>query len=157
MSITTAVVFYPRKGYGYANEISSGRPKFVRAVIIPTLSSRRYRKQTKSARLLGICAFGLEEIARYTTFRETWRADNKFKVVLNKTNFDHIVGEVELQRAVTLDNNGGEDVWAAIKQALIADMDQQLEDFMNYYSWAFPSERPVGKLSAYFIWKRKRA
>jgi thiamine-triphosphatase len=101
--------------------------------------------------------FGLEEIARYTTFRETWRADNKFEIVLDATNFDHIVGEVELQQAVTLEDDNGEDALRLARQAVSADMDRQLEDFMNYYSWAFPSDKPVGKLSAYFAWKRKVA
>lgn len=101
--------------------------------------------------------FGLVEMARYTTFRETWRADNKFEIVLDNTDFEHTVGEVELQRAVTLDHDDGEELSKFARQALTADMDQQIEDFMNYYSWAFPLGKPVGKLSAYFARKERVA
>ena len=97
--------------------------------------------------------FGLEEIARYTTFREIWRADNKFEIVLDTTNFEHTVGEVELQQTVTLDDDSAGDGSRFARQAMMANMDQELEEFMSYYSWAFPSDKPVGKLSAYFAWK----
>lgn len=30
-------------------------------------------------------SFGLQEVARYTTFREMWRADHEFDIVLDKT------------------------------------------------------------------------
>ena len=44
--------------------------------------------------------FGLKSMAEFTTIREAWRANKKFKIVLDKTDFGHAVGEVELELEV---------------------------------------------------------
>ena len=59
-------------------------------------------------------------------------ADGKFNVALDKTNFGHAVGEVELM---------AEDAPRAHKE---------IEDFMKEYTWFFGNEPPKGKLTAYF-------
>ncbi|EFR00355.1 hypothetical protein MGYG_03357 [Nannizzia gypsea CBS 118893] len=91
---------------------------------------------------------GLEVMARYTTYRDTWRLNKEFEVVLDRTDFGHWVGEVELQRDVEVD----EDEKKALvqRQAVSAGMDREVRAFMERYQWAFPVNRPVGKLSAYF-------
>ena len=92
--------------------------------------------------------FGLQTIARFSTVRDAWQADTKFEVVLDKTDFNHVVGEVELQRLMESNDAGG--ISVEERQAALAEMNRQIEGFMQRYSWAFPSGKPVGKLSAYF-------
>lgn len=96
--------------------------------------------------------FGLESVAQYTTLRDAWKADDKFEIVLDTTDFGHCVGEVELQHMTEIDGDRASPI--AMRQALGKEMDCQIEAFMQHYSWAFPSGKPVGKLSAYFDWKR---
>ncbi|EZG06952.1 hypothetical protein H106_03682 [Trichophyton rubrum CBS 735.88] len=91
---------------------------------------------------------GLEVMARYTTYRDTWRLNREFEVVLDRTDFGHWVGEVELQRDIEVD----EDEMKAFnqRQAVSAAMDGDIQAFMERYQWAFPVDKPVGKLTAYF-------
>lgn len=108
--------------------------------------------------------FGLKSMAQFTTIREAWRADKKFKIVLDKTDFGHAVGEVELELELELelesnknDNyDESEKLWAAERQGMITQMDRQIETFMQDYSWAFPDGKVVGKLSAYFEFEKKK-
>lgn len=76
--------------------------------------------------------FGLRVLCRFKTSRENYLVDGKFNVALDKTNFDHPVGEVELM---------AEDAARAHKD---------IEDFMKEYKWFFGNEKPKGKLTAYF-------
>jgi thiamine-triphosphatase len=92
--------------------------------------------------------FGLQQLARFTTFREMWKVNDKFEVVLDTTDFGHSVGEVELQKTIEIDDDDESSV--ARGKAITADMDRQIEGFMKKYSWAFSTDKPVGKLSAYF-------
>ncbi|WEW61669.1 hypothetical protein PRK78_007161 [Emydomyces testavorans] len=92
--------------------------------------------------------FGLAQIARFTTYREMWKVDEKYDVVFDRTDFGHVVGEVELEREIQVDDHSEESL--AQRQAAIAEMDAEIEAFMREYSWAFPADKPVGKLSAYF-------
>jgi thiamine-triphosphatase len=92
--------------------------------------------------------FGLKRIARYTTFREAWKVNNRFEVVLDTTDFNHCIGEVELEQAIEIDDDDESSV--AQKKAMAANMDREIEAFMKQHPWAFPSDKPVGKLSAYF-------
>lgn len=96
--------------------------------------------------------FGLQKSAQYTTIRETWKADNRFEIVLDTTDFGHSVGEVELQQETETSGDG--ELPVAVRQAVAKEMDHQIEAFMQQYSWAFSPGKPVGKLSAYFAWKR---
>ena len=41
--------------------------------------------------------FGLNSICRYLTTRETLLVDHQFSIMLDSTDFDHSVGEIELQ------------------------------------------------------------
>jgi thiamine-triphosphatase len=97
-------------------------------------------------------AFGLQETARFTTHRDAWKADNRFKIVLDTTDFNHTVGEVELLEVLETKDNGE----PALQQrrSIAFKMDSDIQDFMHHYSWAFPLGEPVGKLSAYFAGKR---
>lgn len=92
----------------------------------------------------------LEAVARFVSHRKKFLVDYKFTVILDTTNFGHVVGEVELERYV-------EDVGRDLdKASMIAEMDREIDDFMKRYVWAFPSGKPVGKLSAYFALKASR-
>lgn len=94
--------------------------------------------------------FGLQGIAQFKTVREAWRADDRFEIVLDSTDFGHSVGEVELQESViSSDDESLKSSYDAKGKA----MDQEIETFMQRYSWAFPVGEPVGKLTAYFARK----
>lgn len=102
-------------------------------------------------------SFGLKSMARFTTIREAWKADKKFKIVLDRTDFGHAVGEVELEVEMETNNDVNEALWAAKRQGVTTQMDRQIETFMQDYSWAFPAGKPVGKLSAYFAFRKEGA
>ncbi|MCJ1304488.1 hypothetical protein MMC08_007300 [Hypocenomyce scalaris] len=76
--------------------------------------------------------FGLRRLCRFKTSRENYLADGKFMVALDKTNFGHAVGEVELM---------AQDAQSAHKE---------VEDFIKKYSWFFGTETAKSKLTAYF-------
>jgi thiamine-triphosphatase len=99
--------------------------------------------------------FGLESIASFTTTRHLWKADTKFIIALDTTDFGHSVGEVELEFDLDITGKPQPSVDQETQTAL-AKMDRQIEIFMRRYSWAFPLKKPVGKLSAYFEWERNK-
>jgi thiamine-triphosphatase len=68
-----------------------------------------------------------------------------FKVVIERADFGHMVGEVELCGEV------GEDS----KKAGV-EMDRRIEEFMKEHAWAFPVGKAIGKLSAYWLSKAQR-
>ncbi len=78
--------------------------------------------------------FGLDAIARFETFRSWMLADDRFKVVLDETDFGHWVGEVELE---------AEDADAEKAH-------EEIEAFLWRYRWFFDTAKPKGKLTAYF-------
>ncbi|MCJ1399101.1 hypothetical protein MMC11_002303 [Xylographa trunciseda] len=90
--------------------------------------------------------FGLGELARFVTRRDAWQVDDVFEVVVDNTDFGHSVGEVELQQVLEMGKK--DDGGTAVR------MDAQIKEFMLKHSWAFPSGKVVGKLSAYFEWAR---
>jgi thiamine-triphosphatase len=92
--------------------------------------------------------FGLQQIAQYASIREAWKANNRFNVVFDTTDFDHSVGEVELEQAIEVVD--GDESSMADMQATAAEMDREIEAFMKEYRWAFPTQKPIGKLLAYF-------
>ena len=88
--------------------------------------------------------FGLYVVAEIRTKRLSWTADDKFKIVLDTTDFGHEVGEVALEKWTDTEDRSEEDVKGR------AEMDKEIAAFMEQYSWAFPRGNPKGKLSAYF-------
>ena len=76
--------------------------------------------------------FGLDVMAEFKTERLSFLADGKFTVVLDCTDFDHSVGEVELM---------AEDAEKAHRD---------IDRFFEEYAWFFDREKPKGKLTAYF-------
>ncbi len=139
-----------RQGGNFTNsqfEELSGRPAVAALILncnIPE-SARAFGKNTR---------FGLQETARFRTIREAWKVDErKFKIVLDSTDFGHSVGEVELEHVMEIEKDS--ELLAAERKAMTIKMDGIIEAFMLRYSWAFPSGKPVGKLSAYFAWKKK--
>jgi thiamine-triphosphatase len=96
-------------------------------------------------------SFGLDRIANMSTTRTTWLADERFTIVLDKMDFGHEVGEVELQSEVHLAYTG--QALEDHKQRAMQQMDQEIVAFMQRYRWAFAAGVPIGKLTAYF--KRK--
>ena len=94
-------------------------------------------------------SFGLSCIARLTTFRESWKADDDFKIVFDRTDFGHAAGEVELETEVTVQKE--QQVTEVMER-----MDNRVANFLQHYDWAFAQGQPVGKLSAYFASKTKK-
>lgn len=76
--------------------------------------------------------FGLDAMAGFETHRLTLLADGKFTVVLDFTDFGHVVGEVELMAEDAERAHG------------------DIEAFLKEYAWFFDTEKPKGKLTAYF-------
>lgn len=91
-------------------------------------------------------SFGLLRVADITTRREAWLADGRFTIVLDRTDFDHMVGEVELEIPV----DEGSDAEARNKCSL---MNSDIGEFMQRYAWAFDTSPVVDKLTAYFTWR----
>ena len=92
--------------------------------------------------------FGLAVTADFSTTRKTWVADDEFHIALDTMDFDHQVGEVELQQVLYGDN--GEVPNEQKKLAMMQNMDDRIAAFMKRYSWAFSPGEPTGKLTAYF-------
>lgn len=88
-------------------------------------------------------AFGLSQIAKFVTHREMWKADDRFNIVLDRTDFGHVVGEVELEATISIQSDD-----EAKKHGDI--MNAEVVAFMQRYSWAFASNSATGKLTAYF-------
>ena len=93
--------------------------------------------------------FGLNPIATLSTDRQSWIADNEFKIVLDTMNFGHMVGEVELQEEVQFTATANSPIEQQ-KREKMKEMDKRIEAFMDRYSWAFHLGIPRGKLTAYF-------
>ena len=74
---------------------------------------------------------GLDILAKFMTMRQAFRADGKFGIVLDHTDFGHSVGEVELM--------------AEDEETAHGDIDT----FMARYPWFFEKGRAEGKLAAY--------
>lgn len=89
--------------------------------------------------------FGLARMAEFVTTREAWLCDGEFKVVRDRMDFGHEVGEVELQVAVEALGKGGE-------EREMERMDGRIAEFMERYKWAFDWSRgeAKGKLTAWF-------
>ena len=75
---------------------------------------------------------GLEILAKFATSRLEFRADNRFAIMLDHTDFGHSVGEVELM---------AEDEEMAHRD---------IDAFLARYSWFFEKGKPEGKLAACF-------
>ncbi|KUI59277.1 Thiamine-triphosphatase [Cytospora mali] len=107
----------------------------------------------------GLTGGRVEEVAKFISERKNFLVDGKFTVVLDETDFGHVVGEVELERNIPA-TGGEEDVSEAKKvedhdrAKMMADLDREIDDFMKRYVWAFPPGNPVGKLSAYYALKK---
>ena len=93
--------------------------------------------------------FGLGPIATLSTARQSWTADEEFKIVLDTMNFGHTVGEVELQEEVQFTATANAPIEQQ-KREKMKEMDKRIEAFLDRYSWAFHLGVPKGKLSAYF-------
>lgn len=93
---------------------------------------------------------GMGEVASFETHRRKFLADGKFTIVLDTTDFGHVVGEVELEREVPAGVEGDGKEGGYNKAMVVAEMDREIDAFMKSYPWAFPPGEPVGKLSAYF-------
>lgn len=86
--------------------------------------------------------FGLERVVDFTTTRDTYLADDRFRVVLDEMCFGHRVGEVEIEVPA---EQGAEAQW-------------EIDQFMERYRWFFLSSeggdgkgaKVKGKLTAYF-------
>ena len=93
--------------------------------------------------------FGLNTIAVLSTVRQSWIADNEFKIVLDNMDFGHTIGEVELQEEVRFIENANRSIEEQ-KREKMKEMDKRIQVFMDRYSWAFHLGVPKGKVMAYF-------
>ncbi|KAL8761351.1 MAG: hypothetical protein Q9184_002516 [Pyrenodesmia sp. 2 TL-2023] len=75
--------------------------------------------------------YGLPVLAKFMTTRQDFRADGKFGIMLDYTDFGHSIGEVELM---------AEDEETAHRE---------IDAFMLRYPWFFEKGTPEGKLAAY--------
>ena len=87
--------------------------------------------------------FGLEVYCKYITERIEFTADKKFTVALDKTDFGHDVGEVEVLAEIKPGPEGQKEE----KEVL-----QEIEKWMDMYKWLFKSGKgePKGKMTVYF-------
>ena len=113
----------------------------------------------------------LEVLARFITHRRQWLINERFHVVLDEADFGHMVGEVELAQSSTRVSSAAssECAYESLSQAgngkqekigkeVAAQLDAEIEDFMERYAWAFPRgqhSQVQGKLSVYFAWKKR--
>lgn len=107
---------------------------------------------------------GLREVARLVSYRSKFLVDGRFTVILDATDFGHVVGEVELERMMvgSSGTEGGSSSSQGVGEArddrtrAISEMDREIDNFMKNYLWAFPPGKPIGKLSAYFALKKQQ-
>jgi len=77
--------------------------------------------------------FGLIPVMEFATARRIYTADEKFTVVLDSSDFGHVVGEVEV-----------------LSDTEESTASQELDDFLKKYEWFFQRDEKVkGKLTAY--------
>jgi thiamine-triphosphatase len=93
--------------------------------------------------------FGLTAMAKFSTVRRSWVADDDFTIVEDTTDFGHTVGEVELVQEHIFTENQIVSVEKR-KERMVQEMDDRIIKFMARYSWAFQPGAPKGKLVAYF-------
>ncbi|KAK4100926.1 hypothetical protein N658DRAFT_534932 [Parathielavia hyrcaniae] len=123
----------------------------VREVILETIGGRDEGE--------GVEGFGrLGKMAEFVTTREAWLVDGEFKVVRDRMDFGHEVGEVELQVEFHGQGGGGDGdkMGEEEKAAVMEDMDRRIEGFMKRYAWAWEEGGAVGKLTAYFAMMKRR-
>ncbi|PYI36386.1 hypothetical protein BP00DRAFT_421729 [Aspergillus indologenus CBS 114.80] len=93
--------------------------------------------------------FGLQELADFTTLRQSWIADDEYTIVQDTMDFDnHMVGEVELQCTLTLSPENCRTLEQE-RVLKLEEMDLRIKNFMGHYAWAFRVGRPKGKLAAF--------
>lgn len=106
----------------------------------------------------GLGGAAMQETARFVSYRDTFLIDERFTVILDRTDFGHVIGEVELEKDVMVTSKqcegDTEEVDGSPISRVIAEMDQEIDEFMNRYVWAFPPGKSVGKLSAYFALRK---
>lgn len=76
-------------------------------------------------------------MAQFTTTREAWKVDKKLKIVLDRTDYGHAVGEAELELEVGTNENDEKNkrFWAAERPGgMTTRMDRQIETLMQEYS-----------------------
>ncbi|KAK4158058.1 CYTH-like domain-containing protein [Chaetomidium leptoderma] len=147
-----------RRGGDYVNsrfEELRGASAVGRCVAGILASSSSFSSSSSSSRnTIGteVENFGLGVVlAEFVTTREAWLVDGEFKVVRDRMDFGHEVGEVELQVEVEVTAQAGKGL------VMMEEMDRRIEGFMKRYAWAWETGEAVGKLSAYFeMMERKR-
>lgn len=58
----------------------------------------------------------------YTTVKDAWKAEDKFEIVHDTTDFGHYIGEVESQEVTETDGDGESRI--AVRQAMDKEMDR---------------------------------
>jgi thiamine-triphosphatase len=93
--------------------------------------------------------FGLGCIAAFSTTQRAWRADGEFTIVLDNADFGHTVGEVELQRELSLEVARNACIEEK-KPRMMHGMDEKIASNMEHRLWVLCQGPPVGRLTAYF-------
>jgi hypothetical protein len=91
-------------------------------------------------------SFELEVIARFKAQRQRWLVDGNLELIIDETDFGHLVGKVERRKSTK-----------SLKEAvkLGKRFNQAITAFGDRYGWMFQSnEEVVEKLGAYFQSKK---
>ena len=76
--------------------------------------------------------------------------DSRFKVNVNTTDFERIVGEVKFTRILQYANSEHGEEEEEKEKKFEVNINQEIKAFMQSYPQIFPVGRLFGKLSAYF-------
>ncbi|KAF2753476.1 hypothetical protein EJ05DRAFT_541972 [Pseudovirgaria hyperparasitica] len=96
----------------------------------------------------------LEVAADFVTERESWMVHERFRVDVDETDFGCMVGEVELKEDIE-DHGQDEEKRMRMDEERRKRMDEDIKAFMKAYPDTFPEGNAVGKLTAYFDWKKR--
>jgi thiamine-triphosphatase len=117
-------------------------------------------REAFGGRIEGQFLYCLHRMAEFSTTRQKWDIEG-FEIVVDETDFGHTVGEVELCDRVERQPEESDEDHKRNIRAMGMMMDMRMERFMKDHRQVFPAlpsgthPKPVGKLSAYFAWKKK--
>lgn len=167
---TTHDVYYDRDGLLFAKGIYIRKRNslweakirtggdFLNSAFLEVDGSDTVRDAVKKYLNIPLNDLSIEEVlspcADFVTDRESWMLDGKFQVDVDTTDFEHMVGEVELTSYLKY-GDGHHGVDHKLEEDMRANMDMEIKNFMDLYPQAFPSGRPLGKLSVYFQLNQK--
>ena len=122
-------------------------PKAVDAAISSCLQGYRRSPVKRPLHLpSAFDASNIGPVAEFVTTRDSWTVDDEYTIVIDSTDFGHIVGEVELEY------DHPDHLLEDAKNVFLKQANEKIASFMRHYAWAFPPGECKGKLTAYFEW-----